>query len=100
MITAMVVIFVLLQVGDFLTTYFALEKGGVETNPIVKKVMDKFGYWGLGVVKLLPIITIPAIAYYGQMPENITVGMIFIFNMLYAYIVINNLNVIRKQRNG
>jgi len=88
----MLVIFVLLQIGDFLTTYFAIEKGGVESNPFVKKVIDKFGYGGLAVVKLLPIVTVLGVNQFMAIP----VALLFVFNIFYTYIVINNLNVIRS----
>ena len=47
----------LCQTADAVTTTIALERGAVEKNPIMGKIITKFGYFGMFAVKA-------AIVYY------------------------------------
>lgn len=50
------VLFLVLQVADFLSTYWILDAGGKELNPLVRKVLGTFGpFVGLLAVKTIAI---------------------------------------------
>lgn len=57
------VLFVLSHIADIITTKRAISVGGVESNPVVKWLMDKFGS-GWVVVKLLASLTAGGVLYY------------------------------------
>lgn len=79
-----------LQIGDGVTTYFALQKQGVrERNPIVRRLFGKVGIVrGLVLAKCFGV-AVCWIAYaYGGPFAVYTLGFIV---ALYAVVVINNL---------
>jgi len=41
----------ILNLADCATTVLALEKGGEELNPVMRKVIDNFGLMGFAIVK-------------------------------------------------
>lgn len=50
------VLFLVLQVADFLSTYWILDAGGKELNPLVRKVLEAFGpFVGLLAVKTIAV---------------------------------------------
>ena len=49
-ITAIVVL-ALLQVSDAYSTHLVLSKGGYEANPVMRWILDRFGFGGMFVLK-------------------------------------------------
>ncbi len=82
-------LFVLLQCMDFYTTYTIIETGkGHEANPILAWVFDKIGYpIGLAIFKGLCIgIGIFLLDFWYA---------IAILDILYVWVIFNNLKVLR-----
>jgi hypothetical protein len=82
-------LFVLLQCGDFYTTYIIIKTGkGREANPFVAKAIDELGLEvGLGFVKLWAIgITCFLVSYWYALA---------ILDILYIWVVYNNFKVLR-----
>lgn len=61
------------QLTDARTTEFAVKHGGKELNPLMKKVLDKYGIKGLYFVKVgVPV----AFAFAGYWPLNLLIGAV------------------------
>lgn len=91
MITLLLVVYLLLQVGDFWTTQKVLSQGGTEVNPIVAKAMEFLGITeALVLFKGLGAVAGVVIWHYDQ-----TV-MLALLTALYAYVVFDNYGQIRK----
>ena len=85
---------IVLQVLDVLTTLYVLrKKAGVETNPIMRKLMDTFGP-ELGLIAPKVIATFPLWAFRDQTPLWVWLVVIVVF----ALVVINNLKYVMKAR--
>lgn len=84
-----------LQIGDGVTTCFALQKQGVrERNPIVRWLLGKFGIvGGLALAKSFGVVVCLAAYGYGGPFAVYALGFIV---FLYTAVVINNLNSLRR----
>lgn len=83
-----------LQVLDVLTTLYVLrKKAGVETNPIMRKLMDTFGP-ELGLIAPKVIATFPLWYFRNETPLWVWVVVIVLFML----VVINNLKYVRKAK--
>ena len=59
------------QLTDALTTGFAIKHGAKELNPLMKKVLDKFGIFGLYCIKIaVPI----GFAFFGYRPLTLLIA--------------------------
>jgi len=83
-------IYLVLQGLDYWTTVRAISNGGVEANPVVAKLMDKFGLkLGLGLAKVAGVAA-GAVLYYHQQPEVLAA-----LSAVYAYVVVNNYRLVK-----
>lgn len=80
-----------LQVADLVTTVLALRGKAVKSNPIVKKVMDL-----IGVVPALLLLKGIVIALFIYYQDSLQVEIVWILCLVYVAVVINNIQVIRK----
>lgn len=93
MITALAAIFILLQLGDFVTTRQVLSRGGRELNPIVQWLMTRLGIIpGLAVAKILAVALIVYLTATTQIDQTVLI----ILNLIYLAVVINNYRVAQK----
>jgi len=84
-------VYLVLQGLDYWTTIRAISNGGVEANPVVAKLMDKFGLkLGLGIAKVAGVAA-GVVLYYYQQSEILVMLCIG-----YAYVVWGNFRVIRN----
>jgi hypothetical protein len=82
-------LFVLLQCGDFYTTYTIIKTGkGYEANPLLAKIFNKIGYpTGLAIVKGLAIaIGFILLQYWYALA---------ILDILYVWVIFNNIKVMK-----
>jgi hypothetical protein len=86
-------VLVALQLGDIWTTQYALQniRGAVESNPIVKKAMDKLGVLGGLFAIKTPFIVI--LIFY-----PLPLWALAAITALYVYVVGNNARIIFKHR--
>lgn len=86
-------VFLLFPIMDWYTTKKALSNGAREANPVMDIVIKKFG-----MDKIL-FITVPVVGYVVMdlLSGGITATFI-VFAFIYAFVVVNNLIVVRKQR--
>ncbi len=90
-----VVILVLLNIADIMTTIEILFHGGVEKNPFVDYAIKKMGAkTGLIAIKVVGILPFCAIAILK--PGVIMLAMIIGFCLLYAGVVWHNLKQIKE----
>ena len=80
----------ILQLADVWTTFRFLERGGVEKNPVIAKLMGMFGQWGWVVVKLIVAGGAGYALWWSDMPE-----LLWAVNALYAFVVWRNSQVAR-----
>lgn len=74
----------LTQLGDWYTTRTILSKGGVELNPVAKKLMDEFG---MDVALSLKTILVTAAGYWiGSQEVWLLVAVI----LFYVFVLIYN----------
>ena len=74
----------LTQLGDWYSTRTILSKGGVELNPVAKRLMDVFGMDGFLSAKT---VVVTALGYYvGSQQWWLLVGLI----VFYVFVVIYN----------
>jgi len=84
-----------LQALDYLTTVKAIELGGREVNPVVLKLMAKFGLeTGLGVAKAVGTL-VAFYLYYLEQP--IVLGVLIAFHFL---VVANNFRIARNAQSN
>lgn len=84
-----------LQIGDGVTTYFALKKQGVrEKNTILRRLFGRLGVVrGLALAKSFGVAVCWVAYAYGGPFAVYTLGFIV---ALYAVVVINNLKTLRR----
>jgi len=92
MIYAVLLLFILAQIADIVSTYLALKHPDVtESNPIMKKLMGTIGIAPALILSKLAVVGILAIAYaafpIARIPLAIGVGISIPW---YIYVVINN----------
>jgi len=78
-------VFALLNTLDLMTTYYGLQKGLVERNPIAKQVLERFGKAGLYSYK--QIMTGAIVALYSVLFGADFETIIWAFNVLMALVV-------------
>ena len=81
--TALLVFFILLQIGDIYTTHTVLKQGGRELNPVLAKLFAKFdplavmvgiklvGVWALWWVNLTWLTFAACLGYVGVVAFNL-----------------------------
>ena len=96
-------IFVLVNLGDAVTTYFSMTTGiGVESNPIARSMMDYFGFNTAYWLKLFWVVvgglSLLIVYYYllNRLPyAGKAVACFFIvFIALFSYILVSNTLII------
>jgi hypothetical protein len=80
-----------LQVADIVTTVIALQGPAHESNPILKKIMDR-----IGVVPTLLIVKGGFIAFLWYYQATLPVEVLGMLCVFYAWIVVNNIQTIKK----
>ena len=98
---------IILNLLDFITTFFCLNLGATEANPIMAHLMESMGtIWALLYVKLVIIaVLLPYFGisvYYPKLIEKhvrqgfttFTVYLLMVVNAGYVYVVLHNLNII------
>lgn len=103
----LLIIFVLLNVGDCLSTYFALTKYGLrEGNPIFSKIFKKKGlFFGL-IVKMIVVIALSLFFWniYNGFNllfnvQNFVLTILTIANLIMFGVVTNNIfQILKKKR--
>lgn len=94
MFTILFITFVLLNIGDGITTYYALRsKNNHEANKIMAWLMSKIGVLpALILVKTVGV----CIMYYlmSYLDHTVQIDLMFIFNLVYGYVVYHNYRLI------
>ena len=86
-------IFAVLQLLDIYTTKRnLLDKSGVEHNPPMKYLIDRFGFWGAIIpIKILTVIAISvASLYIGSVSELGIFILLCVLNLFYAVVITFN----------
>jgi Domain of unknown function (DUF5658) len=79
------------QIADIISTYIAISKGAHEANPVMAFVMNIFGE-----VPGMLIVKSALIAAIWLVP--IPVAALYVFCLIYAVVIWNNINVIKEQK--
>lgn len=87
----LIYILIALQVLDAVSTVIALDGGGHEVNPILKKIMDK-----IGVIPALVLVKGAAIAFFWYYQELLPDPLVLLLCLGYVWILYNNIQVIRE----
>lgn len=92
MLICLIVLLVLLQTADLLTTYKGLQMGKKEANPIGRWLLNKLGFAGLVIPKIVLTGLLGYLSY--RYPES---GLILLIlsNLMMGYVVFHNMKVIR-----
>jgi len=98
---------IVLNLLDFITTYFCISLGGSEANPLLAYLMRESGtIWVILYVKLVIItVLLPFFSIASYYPELIQqyvrpgfttfiAWLLMVVNAFYFYVVVNNLYVI------
>jgi len=97
MIPALAILIILCQFIDFATTYRILKNGGVESNPIVKKLMDIFGMeLGLFLAKFYAGAFVLEGAMLGWFESESGLVALFSLAVLYVVVCVHNLRQIKR----
>lgn len=97
MIYALAVLIAILQFADYWLTLRILNRGGVELNPVMAKLMSLFGRQaGLIIGKLGAAVLILAGAYQGWFDSEF--GLVALMGLvgLYLWVVWNNLGQYKR----
>ena len=76
-----ITVLIILSLIDLVCTIVVLGHGGVELNPIILFVMNKFGYMGLAYIKSLTIALLLSLILIEKFKETILQRK-YIFNLL------------------
>jgi len=94
--TQLLFVLILLNLLDFGTTYYALQIGGVENNPIMNHLMEYTGtVWSLLWIKVV-VLNVAILPYYViESKKNVwkskrMIGMLMGLNALFLYVVVSN----------
>ncbi len=96
-------IFVLVNVGDAVTTYFSMTTGiGVESNPLALSIMDYFGldvaFWLKLFWMVVGGLSLLVVYYYlsNRLPYagKVIAGSFIVFIVFFSYIVVSNTLII------
>lgn len=93
----LLVLYVILNVCDFITTYLGITKyGAYEANVIVDKLLEYGGWIGFAIVKVIVTIGVSYILF----TTNPIVYLIIltILSILYAVVCWNNYQVIKQEK--
>ena len=93
LVDILLVLFILLQLADFYTTYTVIRTGkGSEGNPVLSWLFGKIGYVpGLFLIKGAMIIG----AFYITNLSNVEI-LLGIIDLVYIWVIINNFKVLKK----
>ena len=88
-----VLVYIVLQCADAITTYIAIESGNAtERNRLVAYVMNKLGsFRGLMLIK-----TVAIMPFFYVTPTLPIVVVLYILIVVYLGVVLNNISVIRQ----
>lgn len=93
---ASIIIYVIINILDIISTILVGNNGGVEINPIALRT-TQWGYMGFILLKLLGVCIFSLLAIYLSTIKSDTVNFkrafiiaINIFNLFMLYVVINN----------
>lgn len=87
-------IFVIVNILDCVTTVRALQAGGTEANPVMKKVMDLIGVIPALVIMKIIALGVVAAAYVFVPPVRAWMPVIIgLFSLAYAAVVFNNYRI-------
>lgn len=82
-------IFIALNIADFVSTKKALDLGFREANPAMEWLMDKMGVvLAMIIAKSLVIVILAGVLAFT--PQWLNAGMLVIINILYCVVVYNN----------
>jgi hypothetical protein len=84
-------VFAFMQVADIYTTMTILDLGGREMNGFAKAAMDK-----LGRIPAMVLLKAAGIALIWILMPQLALWMICLFIAFYAWVLINNMNVIHR----
>ena len=102
-VVGLLVLLALLQVGDGVTTYLVLRRGGSELNPLERWLLQCIGTVGCLVASKACAVVLACLAswlYYGSYPLWVTICLIFV-DLVYIGVLCNNYSQYRKQiQNG
>ena len=76
-------VFMLLNIADILTTRRALSMGGKEANPVARWVLEKYGVRGLWFFKMAVFGGIGIAGFLGLVGE----GILWVYNVVFGGIV-------------
>lgn len=89
----LLIIFIILQIVDSITTYKAISKGNVELNPFMKYLFDKLGIvYSLIITKTAVSIFIGIVSYFKYVYSDYVLVFVCIF---YVFVVLNNIKFLK-----
>jgi hypothetical protein len=88
---------VLLQIADAATTIYILERGGVELNPIMRRLMGEAGVRHALAIKILFVAAISAWVMFMH-PRHATVALSAIAIAYMLIVCFNLVSVVRIRR--
>jgi len=95
MIFSLLILFLLLEIADAVTTIYGIRNGLREANPLLRKLFAKLGlYGGLALLKLPVMIG----AAYCVVVEKAGLTFMLLLVIPFALLLANNLYQIRKSR--
>ncbi len=95
MMTALLILFGLLNLADGYTTWHVLRFGGYERNKVIVWLMERMGrYWALVFIKVVPVAAIWWLLLHG-----LPVAVVAIACVVYAVQVYWNYEALQKHKN-
>ena len=92
-------ILIALQILDILLTKTLLESGnGKEANPIMRKLIEKFGLTPALIVSKLGAMVIVFYCLIYLTPIIVSICCLIAFNALYLWVVNNNYKIYKKYK--
>lgn len=89
-ITIGLILLVLLQIADLVTTHMFLKRGATEENPLARWALNNVGFWPLIVAKIVVTsAVIAAILIFPQLWPVLAICLV-----LQTFVVLNNLMVL------
>lgn len=95
--TIFFIIIFALQCVDVYTTHKTLDQGGIEKNPVIKKLMQIMGVLPALVVSKVAVLALVALDWY---IDAYPIPVMLIITIAYAGVAINKLHVLRECSGG
>lgn len=93
--SASLIVFVLLQLADIITTRIALRLGGHELNPVLAKLFDRFS----PMCVLVPYkLALCAMVSWADHSGLLIPGALWVLCLVFGLVVANNLRTIEASR--